>query len=394
MAKSSSKLVFVSALILVLFGPVGIDVYLPALPAMQHDLATSQSLVQLSLTSFTLALGLGQLVVGPLADRVGRKPVALGGLVVYALSSLAIAVASTIESILVLRLIQGFGASCCSVVSMTVVRDRFSPTEGAKIYSYINGALCVAPALAPVLGGILVEIFGWRSNFYFLFGCTLLGLFFVITKMPETLNPKVSTEQSFANDTKRVLGSGRFYLFSLICALCLAVLLNFAMVSPAVLMSKHGASSLQFSLLFGANALVLMVSSFVAPRVIGKAGRHRSVLYGSVLMFVGGLSLSLVLGLLGSSIVGFLLPIAIASFGFSLVLGAAASLTLEPFESCAGLASAFLGCIQFLGASVFTALLILFALGSEVSQSVAMLCAGAYGLFVYYRTKVVAQSEL
>lgn len=381
LTEPSKKRVFIASLILVLFGPVAIDIYLPALPAMQQEFGGSAAMVQLSLSLFVLALGFGQLIVGPLADRFGRRPIALAGVIVYGLSAVAISNVGSLESLLWLRVLQGLGASCSSVVAMTVVRDRYSPDEGAKVYGYINGLLCVAPALAPVLGGLLVELFGWRSNFTFLALFAAVGVLFILTTMPET-RPKGThvVLSNLLSTFVRILKNGPFVGYALCCMMALAVVLNFAILSPSIFMANLGFSTLQFSLVFGANALVIMAGSFIAPKFTAAHGRLNTIVVGSLLMLIGGAAMWASFILFGYSLWAVMMPMVVVSVGFSGVLGGAASLALEPFNDCAGTASSLLGCIQFLGASLTSMLLIMSGLADVTAMALIALIAGAYGV--------------
>lgn len=388
------KPVFYCAVFLILFSPIGIDVYLPALPAMQQEFGSSEAQIQLSLSLFVFSLGLAQLLVGPLTDRFGRRPVAIAGITLYGITSMMIVFVDYIDTLLMLRVFQGFGASCCSVVAMTVVRDSYTPVQGARIYSYINGLLCLAPALAPVLGGVLVEAFGWRSSFVFLaaFAAAVLGL--ILLRMPETR--PTGTRLRFPelrHNYRRLLSNRPFLVYAPACMLSLAVVLNFAIVSPAILMGRLGVSTLQFALLFGFNALVIMAASFLAPRVIALCGRQLCVVIGSVAMALAGILLWFWNTGFGYSIAAFVIPVAIASTGFSLVLGAAASLALEPFADCAGTASSLQGSIQFLGASLCSMLLASLPLAAILGLAMLMKLAGLYGAVSWFASRRSVRSE-
>jgi len=373
--------VFGSAVLLILFGPVGIDIYLPALIDLEQQLSATNQSVQLSLSLYVFALGIGQLVVGPIADKIGRRPIALVGLAFFSLTSLAITQIESIESLLWLRLLQGLSASCTAVVAITLIRDRYSPQEGAKRYGYLNGLLCLAPAIAPVLGGFLTELYGWRSNFMFLTCFAAAALAFVGAVLPETRPSHTNVRiRALLTTYGRILKHPVFAIYAICCAGALAVALNFAVLSPAVLMSQLGVSVIEFSLLFGLNALVVMAGSFVSPKVMDRYARQGCIMIGSLAMLIGGISLAVIALFDTVSVVMFMWPNLIASFGFSLVLGAAASLALEHFEDCAGTASSLQGCIQFLGASA-TSIMITY-LGYQLVGSLALLImiVGAYGI--------------
>lgn len=157
-------------LLLIVVSPMGIDIYLPALPQMAENLSTPMANIQITITIFLAALGLGQLLAGPLADRYGRKPLILSGLALYILGSVVGSLALQIEILWFARVLQGLGTCAVSVGVMSGVRDSYSTEKTASIYSYINGVICVIPALAPLVGGWLSETWSWRATFYFMAG--------------------------------------------------------------------------------------------------------------------------------------------------------------------------------------------------------------------------------
>ena len=156
--------------LLVLFSPLAIDIYLPAIPQMAEQLGAEVTLMQGIITWFLFSMGLGQLLVGPLADRYGRKPIALGGVLLYGLSALGAGFAASLGELMLARVLQGFGACATSVAAFSVVRDSYGPKKSGQMISYLNGAICFIPALAPLLGGWLTAKAGWSANFWFMAG--------------------------------------------------------------------------------------------------------------------------------------------------------------------------------------------------------------------------------
>lgn len=171
---------------MVLLSPLAIDIYLPSMPTMAAEFAVSASDVQSTIVLFLFAMGLGQVLIGPLADRYGRRPVAIFGVLLYGASSLLAAAAIEFHWLQIARLLQGLAACSTSIVVFSAVRDCYDQKEGAKIYSYLNGAICVIPALAPTLGGLLAMQFGWRSTFVFMTLYAMLMLLVVGYRLPET----------------------------------------------------------------------------------------------------------------------------------------------------------------------------------------------------------------
>ncbi len=171
---------------LVLLAPLGIDLYLPTLPDIAAGLATPVTTIQTTIPLFLLVMGLGQIIAGPLVDNLGRKPIALIGLLLYVGGSVLAATATGWPQFLSARIIQGCAVCCTAVVAFSGVRDRLDGDEAARAYGFLNGALNIVPALAPMLGGFLAEAFGWRANFWFLTGYALFIGLLVIFFLPET----------------------------------------------------------------------------------------------------------------------------------------------------------------------------------------------------------------
>ncbi|MCG6508089.1 MFS transporter, partial [Vibrio parahaemolyticus] len=213
--------------LLVLFSPLAIDIYLPALPQISQTFHVEHALAQDTITWFLFAMGVGQLFAGPLADKLGRRTVALGGISIYAVSALLAWSAQSIEWMLTARLLQGLGACATSVAAFATVRDIFGPQRSGKMISYLNGAICFIPALAPILGSWLTQQFGWRANFSFMAGFALTVGLLLLMRMKET-NP--STEKQAVFKLSRywsVLKTPSFVFHASLCLLAMAVILAY-----------------------------------------------------------------------------------------------------------------------------------------------------------------------
>ncbi|MEM5530401.1 multidrug effflux MFS transporter [Gammaproteobacteria bacterium AS21] len=350
---------------MVVLSPMAIDIFLASVPVMAVDLNASTSQVQSTISIFFFAMGLGQIFVGPVADRYGRKVVALAGLFVYSSSSLLIALSADIVIMQWLRLFQGLAACAISVVIFSVVRDSFPYHRISKIYSYLNGVLSVIPASAPIVGTLMAAYFGWRSTFVFMALYALLVFVVVLLWLPETLsaeNKARKTKQSLY-DLKQyltIVTDGCFMFYALCCMAGMAAILTYVSYAPLWLIAHLDVSMTTFSLLFGLNALVGITAAFVAPVLINKYGNRKVVIIALTLM----LGCALVLCILSSGFYltgmlaafAFMGPIMLLSAGLSFVLGPATSMALAQFSDRAGTASALLGFIQMVGASIIVLL--------------------------------------
>ncbi len=392
MARQATRLLPV-LLLLVLFSPLGIDIYLPSLPEMAVYFNTSPALVQYSLSIFLLSMGLGQLLVGPMVDRFGRRPVALWGICLYAVCALLATQAPRIESLLGLRFIQGFGACSATVVAYAVVRDRFAPAEGARMLSYLNGSLNVAPALAPLIGGLLAVQFGWQACFWFLVVFAIPVWLMVWFGLPETRpelkgvdysQPQVSALRRY----REILADADFRFYSSCCFAAMAIIITFVSFAPIVLRSELGLGETEFATLFGMNALANMLASFMAPLLIRKLGRHGCVLLGLGMMLCGGAIMLIEYLLAGPSAWGFMVPVMIGSSGFAMLMGSASSFALARFAHCAGAAAALLGCIQMMVASMISMVAVQSALPTVVTMALVMLlCGGVPMIWALLRSR-------
>ncbi|MGF1715224.1 multidrug effflux MFS transporter [Photobacterium chitinilyticum] len=341
---------------LVLFSPLAIDIYLPALPAMAETFAVDTTRVQDTVTWFMFSLGLGQLLAGPLADRFGRRPIALGGVTIYAFSAAMAHWAQTLDLLLVARLLQGFGACATSVAAFAAVRDSFGPERSGRMISYLNGAICFIPALAPLLGSWLTHEFGWRSNFSFMAGFalvagTFLTLFFKETRPVDT---KIDGALFSPERYMSVLREPVFLFHATLCMLAMAVILAYVTSAPVWLMMELDQDMGQFTMWFGVNAALNILACMVAPKYMDKFGTRNTLNLG-LLMLIGSGAAMLVLSSIYQAW-AFMVPIFMSSFGFAFVLGSAAGKALAPFGDRAGTAAALLGLFQMSGAGMMVSL--------------------------------------
>ncbi|MCG9728017.1 multidrug effflux MFS transporter [Vibrio brasiliensis] len=345
---TKSQLVLLT--LLVLFSPLAIDIYLPALPLISSTFHVEHALAQDTITWFLFAMGVGQLFAGPLADKLGRRTVALGGVSIYAMSALLAWSAQNIEWMLVSRLLQGLGACATSVAAFATVRDIFGPQKSGKMISYLNGAICFIPALAPILGSWLTQQFGWRSNFSFMAGFAVVVLVMLWMGLKET-NPQLSKEPVFKlNRYLDVIKTPSFLFHATLCMLAMAVILGYVTSAPVVLMENLGLTMNEFTMWFGINAAINIIACMSAPKFMDRFGTHMALTVGIVTLIVAGVVMLMLNG--QATAMAFMLPIFMSSIGFAWILGAAAGKALAPFGDKAGTAAALLGLFQMSGSGL------------------------------------------
>lgn len=342
-------------ILLVIFCPLAIDIYLPAFPVIAEQLNVPLPHIQQTISLFLMAVGLGQLIAGPLADKYGRKPLALSGMLIYGISACAAAYADTYQQLLTARIFQGLGACATFVCAFAMVRDKFDANKGAQVMSYLNGVICFIPALAPILGAWLTHQFGWRANFAFLtaFACiagTIMLIFAKETRPADTVyQGKLLNFSRFIPIIKHRV----FVFHALISLLAMAIIIAFVSSAPGWMMTHLGLSSKAFTVWFTINAVLSIIASFSAPYFI-KRSTKKALLQGLSVLVISGLLMAAMLPF--DTPWAFMLPIFVASIGFSLTLGSAVGKALEPFAKQAGTASALIGLMQMSGAGLLVSL--------------------------------------
>lgn len=337
------------------FGPISLDLYLPALPGLATDLHASASGAQLSITACLLGLATGQLISGPMSDRFGRRKPLIIGLALYLIATIACALAPTITVLIILRLVQGLAGAADLVVSRAVARDLFAGKDLVIIFARLTLVSGLAPVVAPVLGGQLNRFLDWRGIFGVLAGFGVVLLLAGVLGMPESLPLErrgVGGLRVTLAGFRRLLGDRLF--LGVITAAGLAGASMFAYIAGAtfVLQRIYGLSPQGFSFVFGANSVGIMIMSQTGARL----ARHH---HPSRVLAVGiGLNLLGSIGLAVSTLAGLPLPFLLGSLfvmvsAVGLVLPTSSALAMADYPDLAGSASALLGLGQFvLGAVV------------------------------------------
>ena len=323
---------------------LAMDVYLPVIPQMPEALGTSAFVVQLTLSAYLLILGLGQLVFGPLSDRIGRRPVVLGGSAAYAVASFSLAMTSHGEAFLVLRVMQAIGASAALVATFATVRDVFGArAESATVYGLLSSMLAIVPALGPILGALLSDVLGWRSIFLVLGALAVVAFLHALLKWHETVPEVDSTRRS---SIRSILSSGPFWVYTLGFSSAMGAFFVFFSISPRVLMDVAGYSQMAFSVAFATVAVVMMVAARASRRWVVAWGTRRCFATGTVLMASGAMILALCTIQGKPGFVAFIMPMWIIATGIVLVVSVTANGALGAFDDRAGTAVALYYAIQ------------------------------------------------
>ncbi|MEV4811725.1 multidrug effflux MFS transporter [Micromonospora avicenniae] len=331
-------------------GPLTIDMYLPALPEIAADLHTTSAAVQLTLTGTLAGLAVGQLLIGPLSDAVGRRVPLLAGVALHIVASVLCVLAPSIAVVGVLRVLQGLGVAAASVVAMAVVRDLFDGAAFARLFSRLMLVVGVAPVLAPTLGSGLLRWSDWRGVFIALAAFGIILITVAAIGLPETLPPALR-RRGGVGATARVYGSllrdRTFVGLILVTGLAMAALFAYVSGSSFVFQEQYGLDEQQFGIAFGAGAIGLIAATQLNVRLLSRYSPQRILIAALGLGTVAGLVLTTfaVTGVGG-------LPTVLASlwvvlFAAGLAMPNAPALALSRHGEAAGTAAAMLGAVQF-----------------------------------------------
>lgn len=337
------------------FGPLTIDMYLPAFPMLMEGLHASTSLVQLSLTACLLGLALGQLFIGPLSDIYGRRKPLLAGLVIYVIVSLMCAFVPSIWSFIGLRFLQGLSGAAGIVISRAIVRDLYSGSEMTKFFSLlmlVNGA---APILAPVVGGQLLRFTSWHGVFVVL---SILGLIMFITVV-YGLQETLSTERRAAGGLTatfatfgKLIRNRTFIGYTLAQGLVFAAMFAYISGSPFVLQNIYGLSPQGFSLFFAINGVGIIIATQLTGRLAGRIPESKMLTFGLGLASMSSLILFAMI-LSNAGLAAILIPLFFVVSSVGIVSTTCFSLAMQDQGRSAGSAAALLGLLPFIaGATV------------------------------------------
>lgn len=344
-----SALLAVLVVALTSLGPLSTDFYLPSLPAIGRALATDSAGVQLTLSVYLLGFGLGQLLLGPLSDRFGRRPVMLWGMAVFTVSSAACALASSLEALVAARLLQALGACAGPVLGRAVVRDVYGPHESARVLSHVSTATALAPLLAPVLGGWLTAGFGWRATFIVLTAYGLLLMALVGLMLRETNahpDPRAMEPARMLANYRTLLADPVYRSALLIGCGAFAALFAFISGSPFVYIELFGMSPLQMGLAFGVNVTGFMLGTMMSARLSRRVGSARLIRFGVFAGAACGISLA-ALALAGvAHPAAVMAPVWGVTAAIGLILPNATALGLAGYPKMAGAAASLMGFVH------------------------------------------------
>ena len=374
-------------------GPLSMDMYLPSLPDIGRTLQAPTLDVQLTISSYLFGFAAGQIFYGPVSDRLGRRPVLLAALVLYAVATIGCAVAQSIGGLIALRFLQAVGGAGAIVLARAVVRDIYSGVRAGRELSLMGAITGVAPIIAPVIGGGLQIWFGWRATFVLLvliaavIGATAARL------LPETLRDPIKTPFSLRATSELYRSVAVHHGFLANLAILTVVFVGlFAWISgaPVVMQSAiYGLSPFAFGVTFAVGAAGYVLGTFVAARIVMRFGLDRLIGLGTATMACGGLLMAAVIVFALSHVLWFVgaMTLYLAGLGFALPATMAGALT--PFPDRAGTASSVMGFTQQTGAAI-TAAVVGAYLGHSAWPVASVVAAmGCLSFFFFFFTRRV-----
>lgn len=302
--------------------PLGINMYLPSMPGMARALGVDFTTIQLTLSLYLAAMALGQLVIGPLSDRFGRRPVLLIGLLTFVVGSTICLLAQSIGVLIFGRIVQAVGGCAGITLSRAIVRDLYGRNQVASMIAYITMGMAVAPMISPTIGGVLETFFGWRASFAFLVGFGGLALLFAFLRLRETNYNRSAKEtaRELLQGYASLFRSRQFWGYTLVTSFVTAMFFAFLAGAPYVMIELLGRSPAEYGLYFAMVPCGYMLGNFATGRIAGTMGPNRMILAGTFMSLASIAAMAALIAL------GFLSPLAI--FGPMLFIGLANGLVL------------------------------------------------------------------
>ncbi|MFC6522014.1 multidrug effflux MFS transporter [Undibacterium arcticum] len=362
---------------LAMLGPFSVDTYLPAFPNIQASLHTDALQVQQTLTAYMLSFAVMMLWHGALSDSFGRRNIILGSLAVFALATFGCAASHSIEYLWVFRVVQGVSAGAGAVIGRAIIRDLYAGAAAARLLSLVTMIFSIAPAIAPILGGWIVKLLDWRAIFLFLFGYTVILLWYCYRHLPETLPPvkrQPFNPRVLAQSYQRVFRSPLFHLKSGTVAFNFAGLFLYVAAAPTFITKHLGLGADQFGWQFIPAVSGIFCGALAANRLAGRIRIPQQVLIGFMFL-IGAASCNVIYhAFLPPALPWSVMPLFFYTFGMSMVAPGATLLVLDLFPTIRGIVAS---CQSF--AVTLLAALVSGLFAPFLSHSVLWLAAGQLG---------------
>jgi len=346
-----SRVILIALSMLPFILPIALafDLYLPSVPMLSQVMAVSSQQMQLTLSVFLLAFGLGQLIIGPLSDNFGRKRILLISLLLFTLGSLMCALAVDFSFLLNGRVLQAIGASGSQVIAFAMIRDQYDGKEAKIILTLLRTSGSLSPIISPLLGAFMLTQFNWQANFVFLTAYSIFLLLFAYFFLQETVKKSAAKTKAinyFFKNYKEVITHPQFIYFCVCGIAAQAVVFMHSSFSPSYYINQHGLSESQFAVLFGSNACILFIGGLLTAKFIPIVGLLRWTLFAAFLLILSG-AIMIFAQLYFTHHFALFLPNLLATISAGMLAGTSIAGALIPFKHMGGTASALLGCFEF-----------------------------------------------
>jgi DHA1 family 2-module integral membrane pump EmrD-like MFS transporter len=371
---------------LITMGQMGIDIYLPSLPAMTEYFHTDSHFIQLTLATYLLGLGAPQLVYGPLSDYFGRRPILLTGMAICLIGSVLCLFAPSALFLLAARLLQGIGAGATGVSARAIMRDSFEGNALAKMASYITMAWALVPIIAPILGGYIQAYFGWKMNFIFLLLFAMLLTALLIKWLPET-NKKIKhtplTFNKVAANYLELLKSSAF-MGNIGCIMILfGIFLAFNATGPFLLQTQLGLSPIEYSWTLVFVACGYLLGSFFNSKLVQRFLIQHVVIWGFIALLISAGSLLAFCLEAVFNVAVIIVPMFLVFFSIGLIYANCIMGCLKPFPHIAGVTGALYGFLGCMGSSLATTIIAHFPVTTQKPLVFMVLLQAIASLVVY-----------
>ena len=378
------------------FGPLAIDFYLPGFPAMAQAFATDEKHIQLTLAVYFLGLSIGQLVYGPIADRFGRRVPLLVGVGLFTAASFACAFAPSLDWLIGARFVQALGGCAGMVLSRAIVSDKCDAVGSAKVFSQLMLVMGLAPILAPMLGGLLVNLHGWQSIFIALTGFSALAALAVALGLPESLPANVPRQplSGALRQYGRLLKDREFLGHALTGGIAMAGMFAYIAGSPFVFIKLYGVPAEHYGWLFGSNAAGFILVAQVNARLLAKR-QPAFLLARTVWVYLAaGVALLGISALHTEQLWPLLIPLFICIASLGCIIPNASACAMNGQGARAGSASAMLGFLQFSVAAGAASLVGVLHDGTAMPMAMVITLCGVLAVTIGMATRRVYQARI
>lgn len=330
-------------------GPLATDMYLPSLPSIGQAFGATDAQAQTTLSAYLIGFALGQVFYGPLGDKWGRKPVLLGGFLLFIFGSFVCALAPSIGLLVAARVLQALGAAGPIILARAIVRDLYHGPRAGRELSRMGAIMGVTPAAAPMLGGLLQQAFGWQSNFYAAGLLATIVAFCAVLFLPETLRARQAAPLSL-NAVIRTFGTllrhRGYRVYVAIMTLAYAGLFAYLSAVSFLLQGVYGFGEIAFGAVFGLGSLAYVTGTIIASRIVRRRGIDGTISIGVACLMLGGVTQLLGMASLPDRSACLIIPMMIFLAGIGLTMPQSMAASMEPFPDRAGAASSLAGLLQ------------------------------------------------